>query len=82
MTNRYFDWLLNLLALALVLATVLPSWPWPFDYWPGGPIGGLATFIWVAMLAMDFIERKTGYYWITKVSALLALLVFASLASS
>lgn len=81
MTDQYFDWLLDLLAMVVIVATFLPMWPWPFDYWPFGPVGGLMTFLWLVMLAMDFIETKTGYYWATKVGLLLALAASAAVMS-
>lgn len=76
--DRYLDWLINILALIFVVMAVAPMWPWPFDYWPGGAIGGLVTFIWLGMLAMDWIERKTGSYWITKIAALFVIAVMAA----
>lgn len=80
MTDQYFDWLLNFLGFVLLVAIVLPLWLWPFDYWPLGVLGGFSVFIWVAMLAMDWIERKTGYYWPVKIGALIILMAFASFA--
>lgn len=82
MTDQYFDWLLNFLALAVVVVIVLPLWPWPFDYWPGGAIGGLSMFLWIGMIAMDWIERKTGYYWSAKLAAIVLLMMFAALAKA
>lgn len=77
--DRYFEWLTDVLGLILVLAVFLPHWPWPFDVWPWGAVGGLVTFLWLGTLAMEFLQQRTGYYWPVKLGALLALAVIASL---
>gem|GEM_PF-5298030 len=54
-------------------------WPWPFNNWPWSALGGFNLCLWVAMLGMDYVERRTGRIWMTKLGALFLIALIASL---
>lgn len=77
--DGYLRWLANLVGLILLVLAIAPLWPWPFASWPWGALGGFNLFLWVAMVAMDFTERRTGHVWMTKLGALFVIAASASL---